>query len=145
MLDTNICSYLISQTEPYFKNILNHLLKQDKSAVFISSLSVAELLYGVENSSHKEQNLALVNEFLSHFNIVNFDSKRAKAYAKVHKAVKDKNRNAGEINMQLATTAIANNLTLITNNEKDFNYIEILNTQNWGKYPKFVSPFYFLS
>ncbi|WP_169776583.1 type II toxin-antitoxin system VapC family toxin [Campylobacter mucosalis] len=133
LLDTNICSYLISQTEPYFKNILNHLLKQDKAAVFISSLSVAELLYGVENSQRKEQNLALVNEFLSHFNIVDFDKECAKAYAKVRKAAKDKNRNVGEIDMQLAATAIANNLTLITNNEKDFNYIEILNTQNWGK------------
>ncbi|OUT14028.1 hypothetical protein B9N64_04785 [Campylobacter concisus] len=58
-------------------------------------------------------------------------------------AVKDKNRNAGEIDMQLATTAIANNLTLITNNEKDFNYIEILNTQNWGKYPSLYLHFIF--
>lgn len=133
LLDTNICSYLISQTEPCFKNILDNLLKQDKSAVFISSLSVAELLYGVENSSRKERNLVLVNEFISHFNIVDFDGKGAKAYAKVRKTAKDKNRNVGEIDMQIASIAIANNLTIVTNNEKDFNYIEILNIANWSK------------
>ncbi|MGB2552226.1 type II toxin-antitoxin system VapC family toxin [Campylobacter sp. MOP51] len=133
LLDTNICSYLISQTEPYFKKILDNLLKQDRSKVFISSLSVAEMLYGVENSTYKEQNLALVKEFISHFNIVDFNYECAKIYAKVRKQAKDKNRKVGEIDMQIASIAIANNLTLVTNNEKDFNYIDFLTIENWSR------------
>ncbi|WP_169976163.1 MULTISPECIES: type II toxin-antitoxin system VapC family toxin [unclassified Campylobacter] len=133
LLDTNICSYLISQTEPYFKNILDNLLKQDRSKVFISSLSVAEMLYGVKNSTYKEQNLALVNEFIGHFNIVDFNYESAKIYAKVRKQAKDKNRKVGEIDMQIASIAIANNLTLVTNNEKDFNYIDFITIENWSR------------
>lgn len=133
LLDTNICSYLISQTELYFKNILDNLLKQDRSKVFISSLSVAEMLYGVENSTYKEQNLALVKEFISHFNIVDFNYESAKIYAKVRKQAKDKNRKVGEIDMQIASIAIANNLTLVTNNEKDFNYIDFITIENWSR------------
>ena len=133
LLDTNICSYLISQTEPYFKKILDNLLKQDRSKVFISSLSVAEMLYGVENSTYKEQNLALVNEFIGHFNIVDFNYESAQIYAKVRKQAKDKNRKVGEIDMQIASITIANNLTLITNNEKDFNYIDFITIANWSK------------
>ncbi|MCL4557086.1 MAG: PIN domain-containing protein [Deltaproteobacteria bacterium] len=48
MLDTNICIYLIKQKSP---SILKHLKRYSAGDIGISSITLAELYYGVERGN----------------------------------------------------------------------------------------------
>ena len=69
MLDTNICIYII-KNKP--SNVRKKLESYNFGEIAISSITVAELYYGVYKSVKREQNLSSLNNFLSPFNIVEF-------------------------------------------------------------------------
>ena len=77
VLDTNICIYFINNDEKYAPKILDRLTKHQRSDIFISLITVAELRFGVENSKRKELNLRLIDEFISNFNILPFGMRDA--------------------------------------------------------------------
>ena len=132
LFDTNICSYLISSTEPYSQNILGHLTRYGKKDIFISSITVAEMFYGIENSTQKELNLKLMGDFISNFGVLDFTSKNAASYGKIRLEMKNKNRRIGDMDMLIAAVALSNDLVLVTNNEKDFKDISKLRMENWS-------------
>ena len=132
LLDTNICSYLISSTEPYSQNILSHLTKHGKKDIFISSITIAEMFYGIENSTQKELNLRLMGDFISNFGVLDFTSECAAGYGKIRLEMKNKNRRIGDMDMLIAAVALSNDLVLVTNNEKDFKDISELRMENWS-------------
>ena len=132
LLDTNICSYLISNAEPYSQNILSYLTRYGKKDIFISSITAAEMFYGIENSTQKELNLKLMGDFISNFGVLDFTSKNAASYGKIRLEMKNKNRRIGDMDMLIAAVALSNSLVLVTNNEKDFKYISGLRMENWS-------------
>ncbi|WP_149707782.1 type II toxin-antitoxin system tRNA(fMet)-specific endonuclease VapC [Campylobacter concisus] len=132
LLDTNICSYLVSNAEPYSQNILGHLTRYGKKDIFISSITVAEMFYGIENSTQKELNLKLMGDFISNFGVLDFTSKNAASYGKIRLEMKNKNRRIGDMDMLIAAVALSNDLVLVTNNEKDFKDISELRMENWS-------------
>ncbi|WP_459815177.1 type II toxin-antitoxin system tRNA(fMet)-specific endonuclease VapC [Campylobacter concisus] len=132
LLDTNICSYLVSNAEPYSQNILGHLTRYGKKDIFISSITVAEMFYGIENSTQKELNLKLMGDFISNFGVLDFTSKNAASYGKIRLEMKNKNRRIGDMDMLIAAVALSNDLVLVTNNEKDFKDISKLRMENWS-------------
>jgi tRNA(fMet)-specific endonuclease VapC len=73
LLDTNICIFLIKKKNPH---LIEKFKKNYNKGIFISSLTLAELEYGVENSEHIEKNRLSLIEFLTIFEILNFDLKR---------------------------------------------------------------------
>lgn len=132
LLDTNICSYLVSNAEPYSQNILSHLTRYGKKDIFISSITAAEMFYGIENSTQKELNLRLMGDFISNFGVLDFTSKNAASYGKIRLEMKNKNRRIGDMDMLIAAVALSNSLVLVTNNEKDFKDISGLRMENWS-------------
>ncbi|GET39467.1 type II toxin-antitoxin system VapC family toxin [Microseira wollei] len=62
LLDTNICIYIIKQKPPL---VLEKFRTLEPSEVGISSITVAELEYGVYKSQRQEQNRAALSQFLS--------------------------------------------------------------------------------
>ena len=131
LLDTNICIYLTNEDKEYYLKILDKLTKYPRNSVFLSNATVAELYYGAENSQLKEYNYRLFESFISKFQVISFDKAQAKYYAKIRHTLK--NRKIGDMDMIIASCAIANNFTLITNNEKDFICINGLKVENWTK------------
>lgn len=131
LLDTNICIYLTNEDKEYYLKILDKLTKYPRNSVFLSNATVAELYYGAENSQLKEYNYRLFESFISKFQVISFDKAQAKYYAKIRHTLK--NRKIGDMDMIIASCAMANNFTLITNNEKDFICINGLKVENWTK------------
>jgi len=74
LLDTNICIYIIKKKPP---SVLKTLKAKVKKEIFISSITIAELEYGISKSNYPEQNKISLIEFLSIFNILPFDDKDA--------------------------------------------------------------------
>ena len=124
LLDTNICIYII--------NVNSH----ENDEIYISTPTISELYYGVLNSKRKEENLMKLDKFLNAFkgNILEFDLKAAKKYANIRLFINQNNkRNMGDKDMDIAAVCLANYATLVTNNEKDFNFLPNLKIENWAR------------
>jgi tRNA(fMet)-specific endonuclease VapC len=128
LLDTNICIYAIKQKP---NSILKIIKEKSKLGIYISSLTVAELEYGIENSSKIEENRISLLKFLSLFNILSFDDKDAISYGKLKSKLKKEGKIIGPIDMLLAAQAISKNLIFVTNNIKEFERIEHIRLENW--------------
>ncbi len=130
LLDTNICIYIIKRKPP---EVLEKFKQFNIGDLKISSITMAELYFGAYNSEYVEKNLQIVENFLLPFDILHFDEKSAINYAKIKSKLKKQGNIIGELDMQIAGVAIANNLTLVTNNTKEFERIEELKLENWIK------------
>ena len=98
LFDTNMCIFIIKRK---FPNILDKLKKNRKKGFYISSITLAELEFGIENANpeYKEKNTIALMEFLSIFNVKNFDEYAAKEYGIIKKDLKDRNCLIGPYDM----------------------------------------------
>jgi len=130
LLDTNICIFAINKRPA---NVLEIIKKKSKLGIYISSLTVAELEYGVENSKYIENNRIALLKFLSIFNVLNFDDMDAVPYGKLKTKLKKTGQIIGPIDMLLAAQAISKELIFVTNNVDEFKRIDELKIEDWTK------------
>lgn len=128
MLDTNICIYIIKQ-KPV--KILETFKLLNIGDVCISSITYAELQYGVFKSVHKEKNkIALIN-FLAPIDIIPFSEKSAVQYGEIRAGLENRGQPVGAYDLLIAAHALSESLILVTNNLKEFKKIKGLHVLNW--------------
>ncbi len=130
LLDTNICIFAI-KNKPEL--VLKRIEENFADGIYISSLTVAELEFGVENSQKIEQNRFALLKFLSIFNILNFDDSDAVDYGMLKADLKRQGRIIGPIDMLLAGQALNKDLILVTNNTKEFERVKGLKLEDWTR------------
>ncbi len=128
LIDTNICIYAIKNKPD---SVLNNIREKSKVGIYISALTVAELEYGIENSSKIEANRVALLKFLSLFKMLSFTDKDAIPYGVLRADLKRKGQVIGPIDMLLAAQAISNGLVFVTNNIKEFERIKDLKLEDW--------------
>ena len=128
MLDTNICIHIIKKKP---QTVLDQLKKNKEKGLYISTITLAELEFGNENSLYMEKNKIALLEFLSIITIVNFDEKSAKEFGIIKKSLLNRNSIIGPYDMLIGAHAKSLNMTLVTNNTKEFERIEDLKIENW--------------
>ncbi len=128
LLDTNICIFLIKKKNPI---LIEKLKKYYNRGIFISSLTLAELEFGVENSDHKEKNRLSLIEFLTIFEILNFEQKDTQSYGMIKSDLRKSGKIIGAIDELLAAQAISRNLIFVTNKTKEFERINNLRIEDW--------------
>jgi tRNA(fMet)-specific endonuclease VapC len=109
-------------------------LKQNrKKGLYISTITLAELEFGNANaqSLYKERNRLALLEFLTIIGIKHFDENAAKEYGIIKKDLKDRNYTIGSFDMLIGAHAKSLNMTLVTNNVKEFERIQDLKIENW--------------
>jgi tRNA(fMet)-specific endonuclease VapC len=111
--------------------VLKILKKKSKKDIFISSITVAELEYGVAKSRYPEKNRVALIEFLSIFNTLNFDDKDAVEFGAIKSKLEKSGKIIGPMDLLLSAQAKAKKLTLVTNNIREFERIEGLRIENW--------------
>jgi tRNA(fMet)-specific endonuclease VapC len=128
MLDTNTCIYLIKKKSPH---ILNHFKNHSPGDIGISSITLAELRYGVEKSQLIQKNQQALNEFITPLEIADFDEKAAETYGNVRAALENDGKPIGSMDMLIGSHALSLGVTLVTNNTKEFKYIKNLKIIDW--------------
>jgi len=132
LLDTNICIYIIKKSpEKVIKKLESIPNDKGKNEIYLSSVTVSELYYGVEKSSQLEKNLEALKGFLTPFQIINFDHESAEVFGRVRSDLERKGTVIGPYDLQIASIAIAHELVLVTNNIKEFKRVDGLNLENW--------------
>ena len=115
------------------KKLIEKISKQEYGSLALSSITLAELEYGAENSSNPELNRSVFLGVASAINVIDFDDNCAYEYGKIRHRLKIKGTPIGPMDMLIAATAKANNLIVVTNNTKEFDRVEGLKVQDWTK------------
>lgn len=128
MLDTNICIYLIKKKSP---SIVKHIKKHSAGDIGISSITLAELYYGVEKSQYVQKNREALSEFILPLEIADFDEKASQTYGIVRSILEKKGRLIGSMDMLIGAHALSLGATLVTANTKEFAQIKNLRIADW--------------
>jgi tRNA(fMet)-specific endonuclease VapC len=128
LLDTNICIYIIKKRPPEVWQKFQTLLPGD---VGISSITVAELEYGVYKSQNPEKNQLALNQFLIPLEIIPFEEKHTLVYGEIRANLEQQGKIIGALDLLIAAQALAMKVVLVTNNMKEFNRIPNLMVENW--------------
>ena len=130
LFDTNMCIFIIKRK---FPSLMEKIKKNRKKGLNISSITLAEMEYGIENAAkeYKEKNKMALMEFLSIFEIKNFDENAAFEYGILKKDLNDRNCLIGPLDMLIAAHAKSLKLTLVTNNIGEFERIKDLKIEDW--------------
>ncbi len=86
--------------------------------------------YGIENSTKKEDNRKIIERFISSIQIVPIMGS-LDIYAKEKAKLKKKGQLIDDFDLIIGSSAIANEMILVTRNEKHFKRISGINTENW--------------
>lgn len=128
MLDTNACIFLIKRRSP---RLLARVQRHVPGEIGVSSITVAELEYGVAKSSRPEQNRQALAEFLLPLEIATFDERAVGAYGRIRAVLERQGTPIGSLDTLLAAHAFSLNATLVTNNTKEFRRIPKLKVADW--------------
>ena len=128
MLDTNICIFVIKK-KPL--QVIKNILMQDANELCISSITYGELMFGAEKSQRVEQNKLAITLFLSAIQILPFDSSAAEEYGKIRSSLEKAGTPIGSMDMLIASHAKSEDLTLVTNNTREFLRVKNLKVEDW--------------
>ena len=127
MLDTNICIYVIKNRPA----ALRERFDQVAEALCISTITLGELLYGVEKSARRGENLQAVEEFAARLEVIPFSAKAAAHFGQVRAELTRLGTVCGAYDMLIGAHARSEGLMLVTNNVREFQRIPGLRVDNW--------------
>lgn len=128
MLDTNICIYLIKQQPP---SIIERFLAHPVGDIGISSITAAELAYGVSKSRHASKNRHALEQFFVPLQVAGFDQAAAWSYGRLREQLEAKGTPIGSMDMLIAAHALSLGARLVSNNLREFRHVPGLRLENW--------------
>lgn len=126
--DTNICIYIIKKKpEKVFQKFRNISF----GSVGISSITLAELQYGVMKSSNPVKNQEALERFITPLQIFEYGFDQTIVYGRIRAELERNGTPIGPLNILIASHALSLNFTLVTNNMREFRRIPDLQLENW--------------
>jgi tRNA(fMet)-specific endonuclease VapC len=127
LLDTNICVCMLKHVPA----VISNFTKKQEYGFAISSITLAELEYGVCNSNSYDKNRAALISFLPLVEILPFNTAAAMQYGKICASLRKKGTLIGSLDMLIAAHAKSCGLVVVTNNIREFERVEGLMLENW--------------
>ncbi len=127
LLDTDICIYVTKSRPPHLRARFNGVEGQ----LAISSITLAELNYGAENSARPTDNLLVIEQFAARMAVLPFAEKAAAHYGQIRAELIRAGQPVGPFDMLIGAHARSEGLVLVTNNLREFQKISGLRVENW--------------
>jgi len=128
MLDTNICIYVIN-ARPHL--VLERFRREPLGSICVSSVTAAELAFGVAKSS-SQRNREALEMFLAPLEVLPFDNAVMWHYADLRADLQRRGEPIGALDTMIAAHAIVCNTTLVSNNTREFSRVAGLSLENWA-------------
>ncbi len=129
MLDTNICIYLIKKKPA---GVIEKLRSLSISDVGISSITLAELEYGIARSSRPSQNRDALAAFVAPLEIASFENDAASCYGILRAGLEKQGQPIGAMDMLIAAHALSLSSILVTHNTREFERVPNLDIEDWA-------------
>jgi tRNA(fMet)-specific endonuclease VapC len=131
LLDTNTLIYFFKQQG----HVAAHLQQVQASQVALPTVVLFELEYGVLRSTMPEVQQRGRNAAVAAYRVLPLDAKSARSAARVKYALEVAGTPIGQRDQLIAGIALANDLTLITRNTREFSRVPGLCLENWFDTP----------
>jgi tRNA(fMet)-specific endonuclease VapC len=128
LLDTDICiEALRRRSEPLLRHLRRHL----PGEVAVSAITEAELAFGAMKSAAPERNAAAAAAFVQPFVVLEFARGFVPVYASLRLDLERAGARIGALDLLIAAQAVALDLTVVTNNLREFRRVPGLRVENW--------------
>jgi tRNA(fMet)-specific endonuclease VapC len=127
MLDTNILSDAIRNP---FGKTLRYIQRFEASAICTSAIVASEMRYG----AHKKGSVRLterVEATLSRLSVLPYDNEASRLYGVIRSELERQGKSIGWADLFIAAHARSLDLTLVTNNVREFTRVDGLKVENW--------------
>ena len=131
LLDTNICIYAMNRSSV---QVLRKFSEHGAEARCFNALIASELAFGVERSATalREQNRIRLEQFLQAIPVLPYEADAIWPFAKERQRLKMLGTPIGDIDLLIASHAIAQGFILVTNNTREFERVQGLKLENWA-------------
>jgi tRNA(fMet)-specific endonuclease VapC len=127
MLDTCICIYTIKNRP----DVIREEFRRHHGHMCISTVTVMELIKGVEKSEKPDANLKVVQGFFARLEVLDFDANAAAHSGRIIANLESRGQSIGAYDNQIAGHARSKGLVLVTNNIREFGRVPGLLVENW--------------
>lgn len=127
LLDTNTCIKYLKGNP----GVIRRLSSLPPSDIAVSSVVKAELMYGAMRSNNSTRTLRVQQAFLVQFQSLPFDDQAGLIHGRIRAQLTAAGTPIGPYDLQIAAIALANNLTLVTHNTREFRRVEGLQIEDW--------------
>ena len=122
LIDSDILIYFLKGKQ----EVVEILSQIPINELYISRINYTELIYGAYNSTKINQNLKVIEPFLDSFEVLEFTKTSSLIFAKEKARLKKSGNIVADMDLMIASIAIENDCTLISNNIKHFDRIQNL-------------------
>lgn len=128
LLDTNACIRILNNSS---SPLVGRVQEHQPTDILLCSVVKAELMYGAYHSAQPANNLRLLDRFFEPFVSLPFDDACCDAYGRIRSDLARKGTLIGPNDLLIAAMAVANDVTLVTANSKEFGRVAGLSIENW--------------
>jgi len=130
MLDTNICIYTAKQDHPKVSARFNRLAFGE---VGMSIVTYGELRFGAQRSDRPHESLRNLGILLEVIPVIGMNSGAGEHYGLLRFELQRQGQMIGSNDLWIASHCLDLGLTLVTNNEREFERIPDLRIENWTR------------
>lgn len=130
MLDTNTLVYVLN-ARPQHQAVFDRFNQADPLQMCISSITLAELRFGVEQSRIRNVTQLKLSQLVAAFDVAPFEALAAHAYGALRAQLQAAGKPIGPLDMLIAGHALSLGVTLVTNNIREFGRVPGLRIENW--------------
>ncbi|MFN6526470.1 type II toxin-antitoxin system VapC family toxin [Nostoc sp. ChiSLP03a] len=127
LLDTDTCIYWLKGRQP----VRDKLLAVGWDEVCICVITAAELYYGAYNSNRVSENLSNAEDFIQNLSVLSLTDHALRKYGELKAELRRIGQTIAEFDLLIASVALAENYTLVTNNTRHYERINGLKLENW--------------
>lgn len=128
ILDTNACIQYLNGTSACLRHKLESNLPEN---IFLCAVVRAELFYGAIKSANADQNVEKLRHFTDRFTSLPFDDGCAEVYGEIRSQLETEGKLIGPYDLMIAAIAVANKMTLISHNTREFSRVKNLQLEDW--------------
>jgi tRNA(fMet)-specific endonuclease VapC len=128
LLDTNVCVIYLNGKSPLLQQRFN---STPVAEILVCAVVKGELFYGSRRSNNPTKSLQIQQQFLAQFASLPFDDAAAVVYGEIRAALAQAGTPIGPNDLQIAAITLANDLTLVTHNTREFSRVQGIKLADW--------------
>jgi tRNA(fMet)-specific endonuclease VapC len=127
MLDTDISSYIIKRRPP----ALIEKFDKHSEMLNVSVITAAELRFGAQKAG-RPRLAELVEAYLERLAILDWTNEVTYHYARIRSELERAGKPIGNMDLLIASHAVSERMTVVTNNLKHFSNVSDLKVEVWS-------------
>jgi tRNA(fMet)-specific endonuclease VapC len=128
MLDTNVCIYIRRERPP---EVLRRFKGLPPGSTGLSIITFGELCFGARKSQDPQRTLSVLDELVTLIPVLPLNKATGEAYGTIRHDLTRRGEVIGNNDLWIAAHALSLDMTLVTNNVREFKRVGGLKIENW--------------